>query len=142
MRHASGLLRRQTHPAQLLLRDLGYHAEEVREIFRLIDWMMSLPEDLNRKFEKELVALEESLNMPYVTSVERIAEARGQTKGGAVVLLGPLTRICGAVPEEVEQRLYRLSLERLAELGEALLDFRSLDDLRAWLDAHPPSTAD
>ena len=81
--------------------------------------------------------------MPYVTSVERIAEARGEargrTKGGAAVLLGPLTRICEAIPEEVEQRLYRLPLEKLAELGEALLDFRSLDDLRAWLDAHEPS---
>ena len=105
-----------------------------------------LPEDLSRKFEEELVALEESLNMPYVTSVERIAEARGeargQTKGGAAVFLGQLTRICGAMPVDLEQRLYRLSLERLAELGEALLDFRSLDDLRGWLDAHEFSTAD
>ncbi len=124
------------------LYDFGYNAEKVREIFRLIDWMMSLPEDLSRKFEEELVVLEESLNMPYVTSVERIAEARGQTKGGAAVLLGPMTRICGAIPEDLEQRLYRLPIERLAELGEALLDFRSLDDLRAWLDAHEFTTAD
>jgi hypothetical protein len=116
--------------------------------------MMSLPEDLSGKFEEDLVALEESLNMPYVTSVERIAEARGeargevrgeargQTKGGAAVLLGQLTRLCGTIPEALEQRLYRLPLERLAELGEALLDFRSLDDLRAWLDAHEFSTSD
>ncbi len=128
------------------LYDLGYNADEVREIFRMIDWMMSLPEDLSRKFEEDLVALEESLNMPYVTSVERIAEARGeargQTKGGAAVFLGQLTRTCGAMPVDLEQRLYRLSLERLAELGEALLDFRSLDDLRGWLDAHEFSTAD
>ncbi len=84
--------------------------------------------------------------MPYVTSVERIAEARGEargkTKGGAAVLLGQLTRTCGAIPEDLEQRLYRLPLERLAELGEALFDFRSLDDLRAWLDAHGRSAAD
>ncbi|MGM0489324.1 MAG: DUF4351 domain-containing protein [Planctomycetota bacterium] len=124
------------------LYDLGYNADEVREIFRLIDWMMCLPEDLSRKFEEDLVALEESLNMPYVTSVERIAEERGETKGGASVLLGQLRRICGAMPEDLRQRLYRLPLERLAELGEALLDFRSLDDLRAWLDAHEPSGAD
>jgi hypothetical protein len=122
------------------LYDLGYNADEVREIFRLIDWMMSLPEDLSRKFEEELVVLEKSLNMPCVTSVERIAEergeARGQTKGGAVVVSGLLARTCGAVPEDLQQRMYRLPLEGLHELGEALLDFRSLDDLRAWLDAH------
>ncbi len=62
------------------LYNVGYNAEELREIFRLIDWMMSLPEDLSRKFEEELVVLEESLNMPYVTSVERIAEERGEAR--------------------------------------------------------------
>jgi len=56
--------------------------------------------------------------------------------------LGSLTRICGAIPEDLEQRLYRLPLERLAELGEVLLDFRSLDDLRAWLDPNEPSGDD
>jgi hypothetical protein len=128
------------------LYDVGYNADEVREIFRLIDWMMSLPEDLSRKFEEHLVALEESWNMPYVTSVERIAEERGeergQTKGGVLVVLGQITRICGAIPEDLQQRLYRLPLEGLQEIGEALLDFRSLDDLRAWLDAHEFSAAD
>jgi hypothetical protein len=62
------------------LYNLGYNADEVREIFRFIDWMMSLREDLSRRFEQELTDLEESLNMPYVTSVERIAEARGRTE--------------------------------------------------------------
>jgi hypothetical protein len=55
---------------------------------------VSLPEDLSRKFEEELVVLEESLDMPYVTSVERIAEergeTRGETKGGVLVLLESL----------------------------------------------------
>jgi hypothetical protein len=99
-----------------------------------------VPEDLSGKFEEDLVALEESLNMPYVTSMERIAEARGERqRGWAAVFLGQVSRICGAVPEDVQQRLYRLPLETLAELGEALLDFQSLDDLCAWLDAHEPS---
>jgi hypothetical protein len=114
---------------------LGYNADELREIFRFVDWMMSLPEELSRKFEEDLTALEESLNMPYVTSVERIAEARGEAKGGAAVLLGPLNRVCGPLPDDLEQRLYRLPLERLKQLGEALLDFRSVPDLQAWLDA-------
>ena len=30
--------------------DQGYNAEELREIFRLIDWMMHLPGDLDREF--------------------------------------------------------------------------------------------
>jgi hypothetical protein len=78
--------------------------------------------------------------MPYVTSVERIAEARGEARGkvegGATVLLKLLARVCGPVPEELEQRVRRLPIERLEALGEALLDFRSLQDVQAWLDAH------
>ena len=67
------------------LYNLGYDAEQVREFFRLIDWMMNLPEDLSQKFEQELSALEESLKMPYVTSVERIAEARGEARGLSLI---------------------------------------------------------
>jgi hypothetical protein len=58
------------------LYELGYNAEELREIFRLIDWMMHLTDALSQRFEQELREFEENLNMPYVTSVERIAEAR------------------------------------------------------------------
>jgi hypothetical protein len=59
----------------------GYNADEVRELFRLLDWMLHLRPDLGRKFERDLVELEEELHMPYVTSVERIAEERGLEKG-------------------------------------------------------------
>jgi hypothetical protein len=122
------------------LYDLGYNAGALREIFRLIDWMMNLRQDFGRKFEQELTALEESLNMPYVTSVERIAEARGESRGraegGASVLLVQLARLCGPLPEEFEQRVRELPIESLKELGQAVFDFRSLPDLQAWLDAH------
>jgi hypothetical protein len=47
-------------------------------------------------------------------------------------LLKPLTKLCGSLPEEVQQRIHGLSIEQLAELGEALLDFRSLQDLESW----------
>ena len=119
---------------------LGYNADKVREIFRLIDWMMSLPEDLSGNFGQELNALEESLNMPYVTSVERIAEARGKVEGGASVLLAQLTKLCDPFPEDLGQRVRQLPIERLKELGKALLDFRSVQDVQAWLDAHEDSS--
>ena len=34
------------------LYDLGYNAQQVREIFRLIDWMMHLRVDLETQFEQ------------------------------------------------------------------------------------------
>ncbi|MSU36357.1 MAG: DUF4351 domain-containing protein [Pedosphaera sp.] len=46
-----------------------------------------------------------------------------------------LRRRLGPLPEAVETRLRGLSLNRLEALAEALLDFSSLADLKAWLRA-------
>ena len=47
-----------------------------------------------------------------------------------------LKRRFGEVPEAIETEVNALSIESLEELGEAFLDFTSLDDLVAWLAAH------
>jgi hypothetical protein len=114
----------------------GYNAEEVRELFRLIDWMMHLRADLEQRFRVELAEFEEQMTMPYVTSVERLAKTEGKTEGGAGVLLRLLKRVYGPLPEAVEGRIRSLSYPDLEALSEELLAFRTLDDLGAWLDAH------
>jgi len=119
------------------LYDLGYNAEQVRNIFRLIDWMMHLRPDLEERFERDLADFEEQRQMPYVTSVERIAEARGEARGRASVVLAQLAEVCGGVPEEYEYRLRKLPSGELEKLGQALLRFQSLADLQTWLDKHP-----
>ena len=112
------------------LYELGYNAQQVQEVFRLIDWMMHLRADLEERFKHELDELEESLQMPYVTSVERIAKS----EGGATVLLKLFTKRWGALSEETQQAIRRLPLEEQAALGEALLDFHCPEDLQEWLD--------
>ena len=114
------------------LYNLGYNAQQVRELFGLIDWMMHLRADLEKRFKQELDELEGSLEMPYVTSVERIAKC----EGGATVLLKQLTKRWGFLPEETQQHIRRLPLDDQAALGEALLDFHTAQDLEIWLDDH------
>jgi len=97
--------------------------------------MMHLTEPLSQRFEQELRELEETLNMPYVTSVERIAEARG----GVSLLLRQLGKVCGRLPEEVAERIRSLPFPQIEALGEALLDFQSLSDLQNWLDLNEGS---
>ncbi|BAY22186.1 hypothetical protein NIES2100_19490 [Calothrix sp. NIES-2100] len=46
-----------------------------------------------------------------------------------------LTRRVGELPQDVRSRVESLPLEQLENLGEALLDFTSLADLQAWLEA-------
>ena len=80
--------------------------------------------------------------MPYVTSVERIAEARGEARGKALgesrgrvsLLLKQLAKVCGPLPEDVTDRIRDLPNQQIETLGEALLDFQSLADLQNWLE--------
>ncbi|HEY0980747.1 hypothetical protein, partial [Schlesneria sp.] len=102
----------------------GYDADQIREIFRLIDWMMHLRLDLSRQFNEELIAYEKELQMPYVTSIERHAEQRGLElglerglkkgleRGSTRILMRILSRICGDVPEEIQAKIEALSLEQ------------------------------
>ena len=59
----------------------GLSAEEIRQFFRLIDWLMDLPRELETEFWEEIQRFEEERQMPYVTSIERIALERGLEQG-------------------------------------------------------------
>ena len=103
---------------------------ELRELLRLIDWMMHLREDLEQRFRVELAEFEEQMKMPYVTSVERLAKA----EGGAGVLVRLLRRVLGPLPEEIEGRIRSLSYPEIEALGEELAsDWRGLKgSAAAW----------
>ncbi|NDJ17460.1 Rpn family recombination-promoting nuclease/putative transposase [Myxacorys almedinensis] len=57
----------------------------------------------------------------------------GREEGQRSLILRLLTRRVGELSQEVRSQVEALSLEQLEDLGEALLDFTSLDDLQAWL---------
>jgi hypothetical protein len=136
LRTASDPVGRYRAKSQLVrgLYDFGYNPEEVRGIFRLIDWMMHLRIDLEERFRNELNAFEEQRKMPYVTSIERLAEARGEVRGKVSLILGILSELFDGVPEEVQERINGLESEELDQLGKDHRQFQSLADLRDWLD--------
>jgi hypothetical protein len=64
-----------------LMYQRGQAREDILELFRVIDWLLRLPEDLEREFGRELLAFEEETKMPCMTvwneSVGRRAARRG-----------------------------------------------------------------
>lgn len=54
-------------------------------------------------------------------------------EGEANLVLRLLHRRIGEIPQNVTERIRKLSAEQLEELGEALLDFESQEDLVNWL---------
>lgn len=61
--------------------DRGLSAEDVRRLFRLVDWLMDLPDVLEEGFWDEMKQYVEERNMPYVTTPERIGRRKGLTEG-------------------------------------------------------------
>jgi hypothetical protein len=55
--------------------------DEIRELFRLIDWIMSLPDDLELLFQDEIIAFEKESGVEYITSFERVGIRKGIERG-------------------------------------------------------------
>ncbi|MFT0549043.1 hypothetical protein ACMHYO_22210 [Allopusillimonas ginsengisoli] len=64
-----------------LLYQHRYDRRRMQQLFRIVDWVLSLPHYLAPAFEQAVAAIEVEFNMPYVTSIERMGEARGLKKG-------------------------------------------------------------
>jgi hypothetical protein len=142
-RETSGdALRRKDWKLRLTRRlyEQGYGREDILELYRFIDWLIDLPEPLEMVFQAELAAYEGDGTMRYVSTIERQGIQKGREEGrqeeGRSLVLRLLNRCIGELPESVIQQVDTLSIESLEALGEALLDFRSMDDLEQWFTAH------
>jgi hypothetical protein len=108
----------------------GYTPEEIRALLRLMEYLLRLPSELTRPTIEAMKQIEsEELGMPLVTSFEEI--------GRTDVVLRQLTRKLGPLPEDVTARIAALDTTTILLLADALLDFTTQDDLRAWLDQRP-----
>jgi len=125
----------------------GYDRQDILELFRFIDWVMTLPPELEEQFMTDVVAYEERERKPYVTSVERIAIRRGREQGMQQgvqqgmqqalyeALSDTLDIRFGPIPENLETRLKDISdIERLKALHHEALLAESLDDFEQHLD--------
>lgn len=54
---------------------------DVRELFRMIDWLMALPEDLESIFEDQVESFERENQMEFMTGFERRGYAKGKKEG-------------------------------------------------------------
>lgn len=74
---------RQRYKVRLVkgLYDRGWTAEDVRQLFRLIGWLMELPPALEQRFREEIYQWEEERRMPFMTSFEQMGLEKGPKKG-------------------------------------------------------------
>lgn len=128
-----------------LLYERGWDAQRVITTMRVLDWMMALPDELQRSFERQINYLEGEKKMPYMDSwwrrgvaeglasgIERGLEQgleRGHVAGLKQALEGLLRARFGNVPEDAESRIAEASPEQLGQWCVAVLSARRLEDV-------------
>ncbi|NOT59965.1 MAG: DUF4351 domain-containing protein [Acidobacteria bacterium] len=116
----------------------GFSKQQIIGLFRFLDWVLTLPEELSDEFDEQLTVIEEEQKMEYITSTER----RGMKKEAVNIAFRLLQQRFGALDEATQSHIRALPLTQAEELIDSLLSFSSLAELKTWLQQHPlPATA-
>ncbi|MGE4370515.1 MAG: hypothetical protein AB7E12_12635 [Burkholderiaceae bacterium] len=115
----------------------GYQRDNVIQLFRILDAMLTLPEALEPAFEEAVQQIEEETQVSYVTSIERVrlrrereeGIAEGKTEGFATLLSSQITRKFGTLPDWAKVRLVSADDPTLNRWAEQILDAQSLEDV-------------
>lgn len=91
------------------LYEKGYQREDIIRLFRFIDWIMRLPEELEESFWQDIRQYEEEQTTPYITSVERIGIKKG-------IQQGMLEEARDMLMELLEERFELLSSSTVAQI--------------------------
>ncbi len=92
-----------------------------------------LPEDVMRESVTYQALVEESERRGLTQGIQQ-GLTQGIQQEAVKFTLRQLRQKVGSLPEEVESQIRSLPVERLEELGLALLEFESLAELTTWLD--------
>ncbi|ALF52189.1 hypothetical protein ACX27_03905 [Nostoc piscinale CENA21] len=93
----------------------------------------------NLRLNQELEADDRELIMrlePLYQRDREQAKQEGRQEEGQGLILRLLNRRFGEIEALLIERIRSLSIEQLENLGEALLDFSSVNDLETWLNQH------
>jgi Domain of unknown function (DUF4351) len=116
------------------LYEKGLQQQDIRNLYRFIDWIIILPHALEEEFDQDLEKIQQEKTMPYITSYDRFQFKQGQRE----IVFSQLQEQLGDLPENLISDIKALSRPQLMLIGKAILDFKSINDLVNWLQANPP----
>ncbi len=126
-----------------MLYERGYSKQDVLDLFRFIDWIMVLPEDMDKRFSEKMAEYQEEKKMRYVTTIERIGIEKGLEKGieeglekglrqeACKLLTRLLTKRFGDLPEWTVEKMQNAPIEELENWIERLLTVKNIEDVFA-----------
>ena len=126
------------------LYERGLNKEQIVKLFKIIDMMMTLPEQLQQKLVKKINSFEEERKMPFISPTEQMAIERGKEIGKEIGALqnarNYITTVLqarlGEVSSEITASLALISnLSILDEMLKLSITVNSLDDFKQALES-------
>lgn len=110
----------------------NYSRRTILDLFSFVDWVMVLPDKIERVFDIEHARFEEGRSMKYVTSIERRGRAEGRTEALRTAVFDVLEARFGEIPYDLREELKAQGKEavlkrlpRLAAVAMSVDEFRS-----------------
>jgi hypothetical protein len=126
-----------------LLYQHGWRKQRIIVLFKVINWMMALPEPHQQRYWRAVLKLEKEQKMEWISPLEQSFIDKGWQKGlkqgleqgrqeGTVTLLErQLIRRFGPLPKAVRSRLIKASPAQLAAWSDALPEAQTLKQVFA-----------
>ncbi|HUY33670.1 MAG TPA: hypothetical protein VMV69_13045 [Pirellulales bacterium] len=118
------------------LYERGLRAEDVRQLFRFIDWLMDLPDPLEAQFWQEITQYQEGKRMPFIDIAERTGMEKGLVEG---IEVGLKLKFGEAGLELMSEIREIRDHEILSAVLQAIVSASSADELRrVWARGRRP----
>lgn len=116
----------------------GYERQDIMELFRFIDWLMELPEDIEKQFQEELTIITGDNTMPYISKFERSAMKKGFQEGilqnTRELILDTISTRFKVIPEDISLLIDNIKIvETLKSLFRQAVICENLDEFREVL---------
>ncbi|HVV68159.1 MAG TPA: DUF4351 domain-containing protein [Gammaproteobacteria bacterium] len=124
-----------------LLYERGYSRQDIIQLFTLIDWLVTLPEELVIKYNETLKEIEEEKQVDFITTPERVGIQKGiqqgfqqglktgLQKGEAALLIRLLQHRFHHLPSNYLTRIQQADSNTLLIWGERVLDANTLEEV-------------
>ncbi len=115
----------------------GVPEQEIREVLRLIHWLLALSAEEEQSFRQDLRRLQEKLRMPNLSPYDRIVWEEGRVEGRVEGRHeGRLTALREMLMEHLSIRFGPLGIDLQSRI-EAIQDEKELQRLARWVISAP-----
>jgi hypothetical protein len=118
------------------LYEKGLDRQDIINLYRFADWVMTLPPELEAGFQQDLLDLERGFKVTYISSIERSGIEKGRIQERREMILKFLGQKLVGLPASLKERVEALDADQLEDLSDVLMSFNAIDDLTTWLDSH------